>query len=171
LKGSSSRPKSNAAISAGSETTPTCSSVESPALKSSISSWFCLAAALRRAASLAFAICSRRAPEELEALRSGSVVFVTVERRAAFAFAICSRSAAEELEALRVGSCRCSTPASSPRKEDVTGADVPGGELGCPNKPFKEGRDFGVLAAIVLLPGRISFDFGVARIFCNGASG
>lgn len=52
----------------------------------------------RRAASLAFAICSRSALEELPAFGGDSTGAAPAsDLRAAFAFAICSRRAADEL--------------------------------------------------------------------------
>jgi hypothetical protein len=125
----------------------------------------------RRAASLAFAICSRSAPDEFDVFLGVSFAStVTSERRAAFALAICSRKAAEELDTFRLV---CGVPmvgVFSRSGEDVSGVAVPGGDIASPKSPANAGLDFGVRALIVLLldNGR---GFGVVWTFCLCARG
>ena len=125
-----------------------------------------LVAFARRAASFAFAICSRRALEELETFAGGdsSPFALTSDRRAAFALAIWSLNAAEELVFRPVTGVILAT-AVSLSGDGVKGSAVAGGDIACPNTPDKEGLVFGVLAVIVLLfeSGR---SLGVFWLFC-----
>lgn len=108
---------------------------------------------VRFAASLAFAICSRSALDELadfcEGLAAGVSSSVVWE---ALALMIWSRSATDEVDTFRLVSGVFLGRSFRPY-EGVAGAAlaVPGGEMACPKMPATEGRGFGVRIVKLLL--------------------
>lgn len=107
----------------------------------------------RRAASLAFAICSRKAWEELAGLEGVvGVLESTSGFDAALAWLIWLRKAAEEPDTFRVVFGVFFMRDSRPRDGVVGPAlAVPGGDTACPNIPARDARGLGVREPMVLL--------------------
>ena len=111
-----------------------------------------LGALARLAASLAFAICSRKACDELTFGGDSSSLEATSERRAALAFANCSRSAVDEAETfLLVTGVVLLPPKADRAGKGVAAVAVPGGDIAWPKVSARDARALGVRTPNVLL--------------------